>query len=286
MTLRVAFFASDKPRERLLADAFLSGMRAHGHDGFVIPLGQPVPLEGYELACMVGVKSRALFDAHHRAGIHTIYLDKGYARHRGPGPVAGWEFWRVSIDAHHPTRFLAEQRSPSDRFERLGLEPAAWRTIGETVLIAGSSAKYHEFYGLKDPTQWTKDLVRDLRGETDRKLIYRPKPSWKEAVPVKKAGFSRPPTSLAAELDRAHVLITHGSNACFEAILAGVPCIVLGDAVARPISSTSLSEVEAPRIPSDEERLQWLANLAYWQFTSAEFASGEAWASIGGRIHA
>jgi hypothetical protein len=72
-------------------------------------------------------------------------------------------------------------------------------------------------------------------------------------------------------------MVTHGSNACFEAVCEGVPCIVLGNGVAKPISSTQLEDVDNPRLASDSEREAWLNGLSYWQWSRDEMESGECW---------
>lgn len=284
--MRIAFLCSDKPREHLLADAVLMGAKRHGHETFEVALGQEPPAGSFDVVCMVGVKSRERFHEQHRAGAHVLYFDKGYSRHKSPGPAAGWEYWRVAIDAHHPSARLG-QSLPSDRWDALGLEMKPWRReqVSTPVVIAGSSLKYHEFYGLSHPTTYAKEVVRQLRALTTRPIIYRPKPSWREAVEIRKAAFSRPPETLDDLLKTAHVLVTHGSNACFEAVVAGVPVIVLGDGVAKPISSTDLADIEEPLQLGQDARLQWAANLAYWQYTLAEFATGEAWDFLGEQIH-
>lgn len=285
--MRVCFYRSSKPREGNLAEAFVAGLRAHGDDGVIRMLdGEVQVADDCEVACMVGVKSKALFDANWRAGVHTIIFDKGYSRHKAPGPVRGWEYWRVSVDAHHPTVNLMKVDRPSDRFERLGFDIMPWRETGKHILLAGSSAKYHEFYGLKDPTTYAKDIVRQLRAITERPIVYRPKPSWKDAVELTKTRFSALPETILDVLADAWVTVTHGSNACFESVVNGIPCIILGDGVAKPLSSTSLSDIEAPRLATDEERYAWACNLAYQQFTLPEFFSGEAWATIKGQIYA
>jgi hypothetical protein len=286
--MRVAFYCSDKPREHLLADAVLMGARRHGHETHEVALGaEPAP-GAFDVVCLVGVKSRERFREQHRAGAHVIYFDKGYSRHKSRGALAGWEYWRVAVDAHQPTERLAGLTMPPDRWEALGLPMRRWRRRRQEgpIVIAGSSMKYHEFYGLPHPTTYAKELVRQLRGITDRPLIYRPKPSWREATEIKKAAFSRLPETLDDLLRTAHVLVTHGSNACYEAVLAGVPSIVLGEGVAKPLSSTELRDVLHPRQANEADRLQWAANLAYHQWTLAEHASGEAWTFIGNQLHA
>lgn len=283
MSLRVTFWASDKPRERLLADAFLQGAAAAGDFVEMRTLQPTVEVAECDVACMVGVKSRELFNAHWDRGIHTLMLDKGYTRHAAPGPVKLWEYWRVAVDAHHPTEKLMRIARPHDRWEHLGLVFKPWQEPdpSKAVLIAGSSAKYHDFYGLWEPTRWTQKLVREIRKVSSQPIIYRPKPSWREAVPIEGTLWSGSEETIDQVLKRTAVLVTHGSNACFEAQLASVPCIILGNGVAKPISATSIEEFNSRRRPvSAEERLQWAANLAYCQWTLAEFAEGGAWEII------
>jgi hypothetical protein len=286
--MRICFFASDKPREHQLADAFLMGARKHGHSTEVRPLSEDMSMSGFDVACMVGVKSRALRDQVRAVGAIWLIFDKGYCRQKRRDGMAGWEYWRVSINEHHPTARLSRPGADPQRWRALGLDLKPYRAAGDQIVIAGSSAKYHEFYGLREPTTYASKIVQDLRKDilkTDRPIVYRPKPSWREAVPVQKTRFSTPSESIGDALAGAWALVTHGSNACFEAMLMGVPCIVLGNAVARPISSTELAAIEEPRVATGAERLNLLANLAWWQWTAEEMANGAAWAFIGSQLH-
>lgn len=286
--MKIIFWSSDKPHERLLADAFMHGARVHGDECIIRPLQPEIVVEDCDLACMVGVKSVETFRAHWEAKIHTLYFDKGYTRHAAGGPIKVWEYWRVSVDAHQPTKYLMNVPRISDRFDRLGLEVKPWRTPTRKghIVFAGSSQKYHTFYDLSEPTRFAKQLIRAVReAGSKREIVYRPKPSWKDAVPLADSRFSTRPRTIEDELVGAHCLITHGSNACFEAILNGVPCIIVGEAVAKPISDTELGSIETISIPSDEVRNQWLHNLAYCQWKASEFFSGEAWQHIRPRVY-
>ena len=281
--MNISFYASDKMREQELALAFLTGVEKHGDTGWVQPAGF-VGIKP-DLAVMVGVKSRYLHRSCQALGVHTIMIDKGYQRHRKPGGK-GWEYWRCAIDAHHPTDMLMNIKRPSDRMA--GVELARWhaKTRRGHIVIAGSSAKYHRFYDLPEPTQWTVDLVAEIRRHTDRPIVYRPKPSWHDAKPIDGTRYSGPNENIADVLRGAHALVTHGSNACFEAVLAGVPCVILGDGVAKPISSTTIAEIESPLLASMQQRQKWLAALSYCQWTLEEFESGKAWAAIRPQIGA
>lgn len=283
--MRVAFWHSTKPRERLLSDAFLAGVRLHGDEVSTHYLPSDpetieIPPDSSEVACMVGVKSGHLYRAHLRAGMRIVYIDKGYVRSREDNQE-GWKYWRVSIGGHHPTKYIADAAYPSDRWEALGLGVLPWRTpdAGLHIVLAGSSEKYHQFYGLKHPTNYARKLVGKIREVSERKIIYRPKPSWRAAERIDGTEFSVG-GSINDVLKDAHALVTHGSNACFEAMLMGVPSIIMGDAVARPISSTSVEVVEDPLLATDEERLRILQNLAYFQWTLREMAEGRAWSVL------
>ena len=278
--MRVIFLSSDKSRERRIAEPFIRGVNESGDSGKIRPKKSgKQAAQDCDVVVMFGVKSRQIYLSNWWAGVTVIMLDKGYVRHSQKRHLP--EYFRVAVGEHQPTQRLMDINRPSDRWDRLNLEMCPWRTkIGPKshILIAGSSKKYHQFYDLKDPTWWTQRLVKRIRLQTKRAIVYRPKPSWKEAVPILYTRWSGRNEGVREALRGAHVLITHGSNACFEAALMGVPSIILGNAVVKPISSTTLDDINEPfRAPNRE---QWLANLAYCQWTIPEFESGEAWATI------
>ena len=272
--MKIVFYASNKPRELKLAKAFAAGAKKHKHCVEVRALNDIV-LDA-DLSCMVGVKSISLWHFLAQHGMRTMMFDKGYSRHRRDGC---WEYWRISLGAHHPTATTLENHPyPSDRLERMKLKFEPWRTSGDHILIAGSSEKYHKFYGMGNPNQYAEDLVKTLRLYTDREIVYRPKPSWRGAHHIEGAIYSHAKQSLASVLDNCHAVVTHGSNACFEAAVMGIPSIVLGDAVMKPISSTKLKHIERVRLG---HRSPIFTALAYHQWTLSEFTSGLAFKTIG-----
>jgi len=272
--MRIVFYASDQPRERALAAAFRAGAGRYGHETTIIPLGTLPTVKEYDLACMVGVKARLLWNRVVELGIPPLMFDKGYDRHKFNG---GWEYWRLSYQVQNPDRTLT-LGYPSDRFDAMGVKVKPWRKSGKHILYAGSSEKAHAFWGIPPPTQYAKQVVSRLREVTDRPIIYRPKPSWRGAMPVHNAEFSHGnKRTLAADLEGCYALVVYGSNACFEAALSGVPSIILGNGVLRSISSTDLADINKPRL-GDRETL--FHAIAYHQWTMAEMMSGEAFNTI------
>lgn len=280
--MKVRFWHSDKSRERILAEAFLAGVKAHDDLGEMRALGEEFTPD-CDVAVMVGVKSRELWRQHTRAGITTVYCDKGYARHSRPDDLRGWEYWRTAVNGHQPTSKY-RNNYPGDRLAAIGWKFQPWREGGTHIVIAGSSQKYHDFYGLPDPTAYSSKLCKMIHNYSRLEIVYRPKPSWKEAVEIHGTRWSRENEGIEDVLRGAHCMVTHGSNACFEAVMLGVPCVILGEAVAKPISTTDVCEIAAPRLASGKERQAWLRFLAYQQWTMAEFASGLAWKTIRSQI--
>jgi len=271
--VNVTFWSAGKPREEAIAAALGQAVCAGG-DGFEVRAVGDYQAPVGDVGCVFGVKglSRRLLDDHRSAGKHVLFFDKGHTRHK----VGGVAMWRVSVDDTMPLATFQRLRRPDDRARALELSLVP-RWFGDYVLFAGSSQKHCDFHGLGDCTVYARGVIDEIRAHTKKPVIYRPKPSWRDAVPIAGTAYSRPPLTLADELERCFVLATHSSNAAVDAILAGVPAIVLGPGIARPVASHSLAEIDDPRWPSIEDRGQWLADLAYCQWTVDEMASGEMW---------
>jgi hypothetical protein len=271
--MNIAIYASgEKARENMLVDAIRAG-------GVRVDVLRDVdPHAGVDLHCVIGLKCLEQRRALDAVGIPYLYFDKGYNR--------DWpSWWRVSYCSQQPTAYLMDLNAPPDRAEAQGWMSrlAPWRVAGKHVLYAGSSAKYSAWMDLPDPTVMAEQTVRAIQSITGRRVTYRPKPSWRGAVPVDGASWSRRGEGgpdIHRDLRGAHVLVTHGSSCCFDALMAGVPSIVLGGGVLAPISSRSLDEVERPCAAHQDERLQLLANLAYCQWSLQEFRRGEPWQYI------
>jgi len=225
-----------------------------------------------DAAIILGTRSKPIFDRLHWRGIPYIFIDVGYS-HRA-------FYWRHAINDTQPLSWLMlHQAKPPDRRLALGWSLKEWRgsSPDRHALFVGSGASHYQSAGINDPARWEYEIVQSLRRVSRRPIVYRPK--GRKAAPIPGVGVS-PFTSIEFDLADAHAVVTHGSSASIDAVRAGVPCIVLGNAPAKPISSLSLSQIEAPRMVSMGEREQWLNNLAYTQFSLDEYVSGEAWSNI------
>lgn len=293
-------------RETNLAEAIQNGAALCGDEVEIKDYTGKPQVEPCDLVLGIGVKRRDLFRAYNAAGISYAYFDKGYDRSRSKEPgVSGipeWlNYWRVSVNAHQPLRYMEQVKHDSERADsmRLDLEPE-WYANNKGrryVMIDGSSAKHHYFEINEVMTdaqlmaytdKLARSLVQRVRDQSpDRPIIFRYKPSFLNKRPQRIEGraggepiqWSNGKDPLP-DLSLCGCLVTYSSNLCLDAVLFGVPSVVLGDGAARQISSTSLEDLDKPYLASLHERRQWLNNIAWCQFKVAEFANGLGWLTI------
>ncbi len=226
---------------------------------------------------------------------HVVIFDKALIRHLGAG-AQGRGTFRVGIDDPSPVKYMMRVQRSFERFERrrIDIRPRISSPIITTpskhrlnVLYCGSSQKYCTFHGLGDATVYAENVFSKVR-EVGKKipLVYRPKPSWQNAVEIAGTEFSDGSRPLKVELSRARLLITHGSASAVEAVVGGVPAITLGPCAAQFVASNHIDNetVLDPFFPSDQARWQWLCNLAWCQWSEPELRSGEAWGFIRNEI--
>lgn len=274
--MRIGFITgTEKNLEFALAKAFRQGASKRGHKTDIIDSEKfRESLGDYDAFAFTGVKGMEIAKICKDNDIPFFYFDKGYIRDR--------IWWRVSYCSHHPTQYLYHMAMPDNRLKETGWGFRKWQSNKDGhILLAGSSLKYHLFYGLPHPTDYAENLITRIRENSRRPVVYRPKKTWKDAVPVNGSRFSTQ-KSIYGDLEGAFAFVTHGSNACFEALLYGIPAIILGNAVTRPISSIVLSRLwdGGPHKASSSRRWKILRNLAYCQYKVPEIADGKIWDTL------
>lgn len=278
--MKLVFYQAEKNYENALVGCLVEGAAAAGIE-LIVELAADYREPKADGAVIMGVVKREILWDHQKRNIPILVIDKGYSRDRMPfngGSVPRW--WRMCWQDVHPTAYFMNDSRPADRWARMNLPLFNRQHAPQTgnIVILGSSAKFHQTMQMEDPNTWTR-MVRDgIHRHCRNPIIFRPKPSWKDAVPIEGMVFDWGHKSQVADtLACAWCAITYGSIACVDAICAGVPCIVLGNGVAAPISSPFLNDVTGPTWKPLSEREQWAANLAYCNFTPAEIGDGTAW---------
>ncbi|MHB1086129.1 MAG: hypothetical protein ACYCZ0_00080 [Minisyncoccota bacterium] len=213
---------------------------------------------------------RRVFNEYRAAGKTVVYVDLGYWGRRDGGALTGYH--KIVVNARHPTAYFQNRNRDPVRAQRFGLKFEDWQR-GRYILVAGMSAKSAEVEGYR-PAEWERTAINTIRHLTDRPIIYRPKPSWKDAKPIPGADFQPGINDLQDLLLDCHAVVTHHSNVAIDGLLAGIPAYCVAGAATR-LAHTDIQMIETPRFPSDREA--FVNDLAYTQYTPAEMRAGVAW---------
>lgn len=258
MALTVACLTSDsQKRYRLIAEAMAAGITRCGDVARLVSVH--APHAAADVGVMYGWKRHAQLEKFPR----FVYADLGYW-HRDT-------HYRLAVNGWGPERYVRADL-PASRLAALGLKVKPWRHGGTEIIVAGSTAKAAAEHGFAY-MEWERRVVARLK-DCGRPVVYRPKPNDRHAMPIPGAGYDTRPISEA--LDNAFAWVTHHSNSAVDALLAGVPVhCEIGAAAAL---SVPLGQIAAPVLP--EGRAQFLADVAWLQWSLDEMRSGEAWTHL------
>jgi hypothetical protein len=217
------------------------------------------------------------FNDYKAAGKPAVYIDLGYFNNKARDGRYGYH--RFSVSDRHPTAYFQNRKHKPDRFGVHGRRIEPWRTPGKNIVVCGMSEKCAVFEGFKFE-EWERAAIAKLRSVTDRPIVYRPKPQRRtvsQYPPIEGVSYSNPLVrKLGEELKDAWAVVSHHSNAGIDSLLAGVPTFT-DEGVASVLGHGDLALIEQPRCPTDSERKQFAADVAYCQFNRPEMRDGTAW---------
>jgi hypothetical protein len=129
---------------------------------------------------------------------------------------------------------------------------------------------------MADFVGWLTKAIRRLRQVTKRPIVLRPHPNQRQLPQLQlPAYYVSRQRSLQEDLRGAWCCYARTTNAAVRAVLAGIPLITEDPMnIAYPVAGHNRRDVLAPPTP---ERQQWLADLAYAQWSPAEMAAGLPW---------
>jgi len=244
-----------KARQAVFAEHFArgcGGITMSSQEAWHLPESHPWCIRGMKL----GKSVNYCWDT----GRTFYYIDNGYI-----GNLGKKTHFRIIKNHVHDIRPIIDR--PSDSLARLSYKTKPFRP-GRKILLAPPSEKSFTIWDIDQPT-WLAQTMTELQRHTDRPIEIRLKRTRDERM--------RTDTMESALADDVHCLITYNSVAAVEAVMLGRPAICLGPNAAGVVCSQTLSDIESPRVPSEDEREAWLRHLSYSQFTFAEMADGTAW---------
>ena len=278
MTEVAIWSLSGKFRSQKIATALGAGASAAGYRALIRmdnvysrPIGDIAAFYGYQ-------KSFPHIMADYiAAGKTVVFVDLGYWGRRCGGRYNGYH--KIAVNARNPNKYLMKRKRDDSRISLLGIKAMPWRSNDDFIIVAGMSDKSANSYGMK-PEEWERWAVAEIQKHTIRPIIYRPKPSWHGARPIAGSEFRPALPSSDATADTfngCHAVVTHHSNIAIDALVNGVPSFCW-DGAATCMSLQDLAQIEAPWRPDGRD--QWLANIAWCQWTVPEMASGAMWRQL------
>lgn len=192
-----------------------------------------------------------------------VYWDRGYcdrvfATCLANGDESGFYRWHVNAFQMRTVRDVADDRWKKCKSAAM-LRP--WAKGGRHIVIAAPTRTYAKFHRCES---WIADTIDALARVTDRQLVIRDKEQYKR----------RP---IQMDIEGAHCLVTHASNAAVESVILGCPVFVHESSAAALVGRTDLKQIENPVYP---DRDPWLRSLAYSQFHERELTDGTLWRLI------
>jgi hypothetical protein len=205
-------------------------------------------------------ESRPLIDEWVKRKRIWVYWDRGYfdrifATCLPNGDASGYYRWHIGS-----YQMGKIQDAPDDRWRRCKASRCVrpWQKGGRHIVIAAPTRTYAKFHRTES---WIADTIDALARVTDRQFVIRDKEQYRRR-PIQK------------DLEGAHCLVTHGSNAAVESVILGCPVFVHEDSAAALVGQTDLSKIETPIYP---DREPWFRSLAYSQFNERELVDGTLW---------
>lgn len=287
--MHITFYHYDKPFEVPFIEDFTEGLKDYVDttiDTCHVDDFKKVPKHS-DIAAFVGIRGRTreIVDAYRDLGKRVIVFDKGVIRFRNISSHR-----RVNLDGGTCLAYLNRVKiRPADRWKSLNisLAPMQHGEPGAPIIYANNSQKVHDYWGLGSAEELAEDTVRKLMHMAPkRKIVFSPKPRALDFREIEGAILSLKPNTIEDALagkipgvdgKRAHCLVTHTSSCSINALIAGVPVVVLSPNPAKSVAGKYIEQALQPPLPTDEERLRLLQNLAWCQWTAAEFRNGEMW---------
>lgn len=211
--------------------------------------------------------TKEVFDRQRDNNLPWIYIDNGYFKPRISQYEAGDKkpFYRATYNALQMNKIID---TTEERWERLGLELNEPKPRGDEILFCPPHDLFCRLVlGIDNHLQYRDRCMALLQQYTDRPINVRVKPRWAEEEP--------PP--LVEDFAKAHIVVTVLSNVAVEAILYGLPVLLLDDRSAAHPLTTQVENIETPYLWTYPMAYDWACNLANHQWTLEEMRKGICW---------
>jgi hypothetical protein len=170
---------------------------------------------------------------------------------------------RMTLDPGHPQRHLRDM--PAARWSAAGIALRSDADPAGPIVLVGMGPKSRRQFGMEGQAWEMGKLVAIRAAYPTKTVLYRAKKG--DAL----RGCDSVGGAISEALRGACMVVCRHSNVAVDACIAGVP-VVCEDGAAAALYGSDLT---CPVTPSRDERLRFLQNLAWWQWTPSEAV--QAW---------
>lgn len=246
------------PHQVRAAEALCEGLRAAGHQ----PTYTTTRRASTRLvACWGWRKAQDM----RRRGHDVLVVERGYLGDREHWHSLGW-------NGLNNRATFNESLADWSRFEEHhGHLYRPWKPGGDYVLLVGQVPGDMSLAG-KDLGKWYADTAKAAAAHYGLPVIFRQHPvALERGLFVDVPGTEDDDGALEEAIDGARVVVTWNSNTAVESVVAGVPSITFDrGAMAWEVTGHAVGEEARP------DRTDWLARLAWKQWSLDEIADGSA----------
>jgi hypothetical protein len=188
------------------------------------------------------------------------------------------EYYKVSLNGQHPTPYIMNESHDSSRYYATGgAEIKPWKDGGGYILVAGMGVKAANQNGY-EVGEWEEKIIAIIKKQTDKEIIYRPKPNRK-TPPINGTIYDDGKTTIDEAVAGAYCVVCHHGNPTISALQEGIPIFMNGAiGAASHCASFDFNQIHNHKKPDNREQL--LYNLAHWQFSIDEIKSGAVFDSF------
>lgn len=137
-------------------------------------------------------------------------------------------------------------------------------------------------------TEWTRQVISEIKKHSDRNIILRPHPGDKKAVQTyipqlaqiykndKQIQISNSNTNLEHDLHKAWAVVNHNSSAIVGPIIQGYHAFITDPQKSQcaDVSNVGFEHIESPK---EFDRQSWLERISMFHWKFSELEDGTAW---------
>lgn len=257
-------------RVRALAEAFAAGCARFAIDCRVLDVRPDIEPSDADLVWVYGLgPALPAFNAWEGRALRIVG-DIGYWRELMTRVPPKQRYVRIALEGQQPDEHLQLRRHAPDRFQALKLPYQPVTKRGDAILVCACSEVDAARNGLPYG-QWEAAIVNRLQRITRRRIVIREKP---KNAPIRIEGAERCIDAKCSEAIRnSWAVVCRSGNIGADALLHGVP-VWAERGPGAVYGLRSLDAIDFAEPPAPEDRINALADIAYWQWQTEEIAEG------------